>query len=216
MGIKDIVDDTLSSKYTPTQRQATYVQYIRLAKLCVNDRALLPPAERLNTEGGTGKNLGISHLDFSSLYSSDLDEVELMFGALKHFITAPPRVPRSMLNLFCHKIWGCGAVQSICRVCYQGPPFLPLRHVSEVVGPGKFLPKGQTAVFQQHAFDRFDYNPRNRNIPARRTRQRSMRSDLSLECKTYSSPTLLLLCPCSASQQNGFQGVPERDVLRAR
>lgn len=56
-------NDTLSSKYLPTRVWATSVQYIPFDKLCIESSALLPLLEMLSSEGGTGKNLGILHLD---------------------------------------------------------------------------------------------------------------------------------------------------------
>lgn len=80
----DIVRYTLSPKYLPTN-----VRYIRFTKPCINDSASFPLLERLTTEGRTGKNLAISHLDWSVLYSPEPHEVELIIAAMDYFFKNP-------------------------------------------------------------------------------------------------------------------------------
>lgn len=65
--IKHLFDSTLSSEYIKIRMQATYMRYMRLAKLWINYNAVLSLLERLSTECRTGKNLGTSHLGYSSL-----------------------------------------------------------------------------------------------------------------------------------------------------
>lgn len=65
--IKHIVHDTLSSEYLPTTTQETHVRHIRFATRCINDSVLLTLLDKMGTKGGTGKNLGIWHLDCSVL-----------------------------------------------------------------------------------------------------------------------------------------------------
>lgn len=66
------------SKYIPIRTQGTCVRNIRFAKLYINDSALLNLPERLKTEGGKRKNLGISHVNFAILYCYEPDEVEVV------------------------------------------------------------------------------------------------------------------------------------------
>lgn len=76
--IEHIFDDNLSSECLPTGAPSRSLGYIRFAKLFINKSDLLPLYERLSTEGGTGKSLGILNVDCSVLYSSERDEVILM------------------------------------------------------------------------------------------------------------------------------------------
>lgn len=77
-GIKDFVDDNLSSRYIPTSLKAPYVRYVTFAKPCIKQIAMPFALERLRADGGTGKSLGIFHLDLFVLYSSKPHGVDLM------------------------------------------------------------------------------------------------------------------------------------------
>lgn len=78
--INDIVQDTVLFEYQPSQTRTKYLRLVQLAKLLLNNIKPLPVLERLRTEAGTGKNLGICHLE-CILYSLEPDEVELMIEA---------------------------------------------------------------------------------------------------------------------------------------
>lgn len=130
----------------------TYLRYIRFAKPCINYNALLPLLERLSAEGGTWKNLGIWHLNFSVLYSSEPSDVELMVGAVDYFIKD---ITKS--TVFHAPSFYSAAKSTVAKLCNIHLDFAPrftlihVLHVSEVAGTAPFLPNVQAVVLQQHA-----------------------------------------------------------------
>lgn len=67
--IKGIVDNEMSSKYLAWGMGATYVLYIRFAKLYLQNNELHPLFERLRVDYESAKNLCIFHVDSSVLFS---------------------------------------------------------------------------------------------------------------------------------------------------
>lgn len=85
----EIFNHILSFEYIQPRNHPSYVRYIRVAKLVIDDSSLLLQLEKLSREGRTGESLGMSHIDCSIMYSSKPIGVELMVGLASYFIKNP-------------------------------------------------------------------------------------------------------------------------------
>lgn len=118
--ITDIFDDTLSFDYLQLAMRATYLpcldsssslqktvfclsanpRTICTGRLALNNStALLPLLEQFSPAGGTWRNLALSRLHCSILFTTELEEGELVVGNLEYFKWSRPRAPCSMSPL---------------------------------------------------------------------------------------------------------------------
>lgn len=68
---KNIVDDTLSADYLPTEIHETYNQYVHVAKLLIRKEDCLSLAEELSSGISGHRRLGTSHFNSLVLYVSE-------------------------------------------------------------------------------------------------------------------------------------------------
>lgn len=145
--IKYILDDTLLFEYLPSTVQVSYVQYMHLSKLCMNESDLLSLLGRLSPDCRTGSNLGIFHLDCSILYSAEPDKsgADGRLRELPHQQTNQGQLVWSILCLFC-LYYGCKAAQGVHSVCHCVMFFFSVHYVSTSAGPVPFLPSCELVV----------------------------------------------------------------------
>lgn len=86
MLVIDIVVDIISSGFLAANSRATYVRYIRVGKIMIKPKEVLPLIMNLDGNAPVVKTLGITHIDYTSRYISSEEKVILMYQAIEKFI----------------------------------------------------------------------------------------------------------------------------------
>lgn len=69
--------------------QCKCVSYIRVARLMLNQKKVLPLIEKLSKKGAGTRNLGVTHVDCATIHSSSRVDVKLMPPAADGFVNNP-------------------------------------------------------------------------------------------------------------------------------
>lgn len=79
--IMHIAEDIMLSESLAANCRATYRRYIRVGKIMIKQRGVLSLLVKLGREAPAAKNVGLTHVDYQSLYISSVTEILLIIQA---------------------------------------------------------------------------------------------------------------------------------------
>lgn len=98
--LMDIVRDMVSSKFSAVNSGATYILNIRVCKVAIEHQAVLLLFKKLPRDTTVGMTLGITHLDYLSLYLCSEEHIILVIQTADAFVENDYKPALFYSNLF--------------------------------------------------------------------------------------------------------------------